>query len=48
MADWNDLFKWSKSGTKPTGFREMTKEDREWLANTIQNSHYKYYDLDRL
>lgn len=39
MVDWNGLFKWSmtyQDGTKPSQFKEMSKEDRKWLEEALK------------
>merc|ERR1712110_679136 len=49
MVDWNGLFKWSmeyQDGTKPSEFKEMKKEDRDWLEAALKQ--YTYNDTDRL
>jgi len=49
MVDWNGLFKWSmdyQDGTKPSQFKEMSKEDRKWLEEALKQ--YTFNDADRL
>lgn len=49
MVDWNGLFKWSmayQDGTKPSQFKEMSKEDRIWLEAALKQ--YTFNDTDRL
>lgn len=49
MVDWNGLFKWSmnyQDGTSPTEFKEMSKEDREWLEAALKQ--YTFNDTDRM
>lgn len=49
MVDWNGLFKWSmeyQDGTKPSQFKEMSKEDRVWLEAALKQ--YTFNDTDRL
>ena len=49
MVDWNGLFKWSmdyQDGTKPSQFKEMSKEDRKWLEDALKQ--YTFNDADRL
>jgi len=49
MVDWNGLFKWSMNhndGTKPSQFKPMSKEDRDWLEAAMKA--YTFNDTDRL
>ena len=49
MVDWNGLFKWSMSyqdGTKPSEFKAMSKEDRDWLEEAMKQ--YTFDDTNRL
>merc|ERR1719158_385157 len=49
MVDWQGLFKWSmqyNDGTKQSEFKEMSKEDREWLTEAL--AQYTFNDADRL
>jgi hypothetical protein len=49
MVDWAGLLKWSlqyQDGTHASEFKEMSKEDREWLQEAL--AHYTYNDTDRL
>lgn len=49
MVDWNGLFKWSmnyQDGTKPSQFKPMSKEDRDWLEAAMKA--YSFNDTDRL
>jgi hypothetical protein len=39
MVDWNGLFKWSmefQDGTRPSEFKEMSKEDKIWLQEALK------------
>ena len=50
MVDWNGLLKWSMQfqddGTTPSQYKEMSKEDRDWLQEAIKA--YQFNDTDRL
>lgn len=49
MVDWNGLFKWSMEyhdGTKPSEFKQMSKEDQIWLTEALKA--YSFNDTDRL
>lgn len=49
MVDWNGLFKWSMEyhdGTKPSEFKQMSKEDQTWLTEALKA--YSFNDTDRL
>ena len=49
MVDWNGLYKWSmqyQDGTKPSEFKAMSKEDREWLEEAMKA--HTFNDTDRL
>eukprot|EP00347_Sterkiella_histriomuscorum_P003633 403363538 len=49
MVDWNGLFKWSmnhQDGTKPSEFKQMSKEDRTWLEEALKS--YTFNDVDRM
>jgi len=49
MVDWNGLYKWSmeyQDGTKPSEFKMMSKEDREWLVAAMKA--HTFSETDRL
>lgn len=49
MVDWNGLYKWSmnyQDGTRPSSFKPMSKEDRDWLEAAMKA--YCLNDSDRL
>ena len=49
MVDWNGLYKWSmeyQDGTRPSNFKAMSKEDRQWLEEAMKQ--YTFNDADRL
>jgi len=49
MVDWNGLFKWSmqyQDGTHKSEFKEMSKEDQQWLEGALKQ--YTFNDADRL
>ncbi|CDW90103.1 armadillo beta-catenin repeat family protein [Stylonychia lemnae] len=49
MVDWNGLFKWSinhQDGTKPSSFKVMSKEDRDWLESALKE--FTFNDVDRM
>ena len=49
MVDWKGLFEWSlqyNDGTKPSEFKEMSKEDREFLEGALKE--YTFNDTDRM
>lgn len=49
MVDWNGLFKWSMQyhdGTEESKFKQMSKEDREWLEEAMKT--FTFNDTDRM
>jgi len=49
MVDWNGLFKWSmtyQDGTDHPKFKEMSKEDREWLEAALKQ--YTFNDVEKM
>lgn len=49
MVDWNGLFKFSMNysdGTTASNFKEMSKEDRDWLESVMKA--YTFNDVDRM
>lgn len=49
MVDWNGLYKWSmayQDGTKPSEFKAMAEEDRQWLEEAMKQ--FTFNDVDRL
>ena len=52
MVNWQGLLKWSltisgdEDRTKPSEFREMKKEDKEWLEAAMKA--YTFNDTERM